>query len=121
MKGSAQINARKLQKRIEVMTLSAVNDGFGGKEVQEGASSFYWADWRSMSSLGKNITNLQELGINDFSQIFKVTVRKNDIFDDTEKIRIKYKSVIYDILSTQEADLRGIRINLIVKEHRVGS
>ncbi len=117
MRGGAQINSRKLQRRIEVINLKAVNDGFGGELVTEDSSAKYWADWRSLSATSKNATNLQELGIKDFSQVFVVTVRNNPIFENTEKLRIKFKGVTYDILSVQNADLRAIRINLIVKQH----
>ena len=119
MRGYGQINSRMLQKRIEIFSLNAQDDGFGGKTVNEVSMGFYWADWRSIDSNSKTITNLQELGLKDFSQIFRVTLRANVLVENIEKIRVKYNGTIYDILNIQEIDVRKVKTVLIVKEHRV--
>ncbi len=108
-----------MQKRIEILNLDARSDGFGGETTLEVSMGLYWADWRTINSDSKTISNVQDLGIKDFSQVFKVSLRSNVLLEDIERTRVKYNGVIYDIVSVQEVDFRNIRTVLIVKEHRV--
>jgi len=119
LRGYGQIDSRRFQKRIEIFSLSEQNDGFGGKTVVEVSLGFYWANWRTVSDNSKTITNLQGLGLKDFGQIFKVTLRANVLVEDIEKVRIKYNGIVYDIVSISEIDIRNIKTVLILKEHRV--
>ncbi len=118
MRGEAQINPRRMQKRIEIISLDARNDGFGGQTTLEVSRGFFWADWRSIGANSKSITDLGDLGIKDFSQVFKISLRTNVLIEDIERTRLKYKNVIYDILNIQNVHFRNIKTVLIIKEHR---
>jgi len=113
-----RVKARRLQRRIEYYELTAVPDGFGGSTVEETLIREYWAEIRSASQNIRTATENATLGIQDFSEVFIITVRGAVAFNEPKKYRVKFEGLGYEVLSVQTVDLRGTRTQLVVRQYR---
>jgi len=108
------LTSRRFDKRIQVYTLAAVTDNFGGSTVAETLVATVWADLRTMDK-----SAITDFGYTDATLGVNVTVRKPDTFDyKTENMFIRYGGNDYTIVSyTEDIDFkhRYIRFMAITK------
>lgn len=93
------MRSRGFNKRIDIYSIEAVSDGFGGNTTSETPVSSSWAKIETMSS-GK-AKNLQDFGIDDPQNTIQITTRKRkDLVYDAEVHMIKYRGQDYKITSS---------------------
>ena len=111
-----RVNARRLQKRVELFQKVAIGDGFGGSTINSVLVNSYWTEFKSSKSSGTN-TDLTALGIQDFSMVYTLTIRDNVQFNDPKLYDVVYKGFRYEVLSIKRIDLRGTKTELIVRQY----
>ena len=90
------MNARELNKRIEIRATEIVSDGYGGNTVQDVLISNSWAKIESLRP-GRNY-NLQDFGLTDIQNSVLITVRKrNDLVYDPQTMYFVYRGKKYTI------------------------
>ena len=111
-----RVAARRLQRRLEFFTLTTQSDGFSGSTVVETSMGYYWAEIASVNSDSRQASNIVAMGINDFSGVFKITMRYYSMFLQPKKIRIKKADTLYEIINVSVIDERGTKVELTIKE-----
>ena len=90
------MKARKFNKQIEVYTISAQSDGFGGNTNTSILLKKVWCNLKTIK--GSSVANIEGL---DFTQNnLQITVRENpNINYNSEGLLLKYRGAEYTITS----------------------
>lgn len=112
-----RVKARRLQRRVEYYVLQAQPDGFGGSTVERTKIAEWWADIRSISSSSAARANIAVMGVTDFTELYKVTVRSRAEWDNAKTYELKFGNNFYEVLSVQNIDQRGTRTELTIRKY----
>lgn len=92
------MNSRALNKKIRIMGVQSVSNGFGGSTVSNFLISNTWAQIKSLSA-GKN-WNLSDMGLIQSNNNLLVTVRRNsNIAYSAQRMFFVYRGKEYTIAS----------------------
>jgi len=81
-------------KRIDIYTLTSVDDGFGGNYLDEVLATSSWANVKTI----KAGANAQDFGITEQDKAVIFTVRfRNDLDYNVNNMYIKYRGLKYTI------------------------
>ena len=103
------VNARKLQRRIEIVTYGKVADTFGGFTVAETSRVKRWSEIKDVSS---NLNNSSQdlVGARVFDSAYKFTFRYGQNRVITPLVdNIEYKGLKYLIQSVTNENLKDIK------------
>ena len=103
--------SRKYDKRIELFTLNAVNDGFGGFTVVPTSIGKKWAHIETKVS----VRNTDNGNIENYQTIM-ISFRGRGLDLDVKKNYIMYKLTKYVINKVDDVDLTGIDLTSFCTE-----
>lgn len=110
------IGSRRLQNRLTIQELIAVPDGYGGSVVQVDSSFSIWAEVQSVNSNARN-TDLVALGVQDFSEVFKVITRYRLETKNPKDYAVIFNGDEYTVLSVKNIDARDIKTEILIRRY----
>tara|TARA_R110000803_G_scaffold106370_3_gene174456 strand:+ start:60 stop:485 length:426 start_codon:yes stop_codon:yes gene_type:complete len=104
--------ARKANKRVEILQSDITPDGFGGNVV---SSIVVTQRWCNIEDVGSN-SYQSDAGITDFTDTQKFTFRYDKNFTINPKIHtLKYRGIIYSILDVKTNGFKNVQQIVIAK------